>query len=182
MPWLCCGAAPWKSTTAHAHVQVLRAHLLGRKEKEAAREGGKEARRCGTRRPQQALSRHMKRSAPPGSQANDEISQAEVATEFAVPASVPPDGRGARGLALRAISFYQRALSPLLPPSCRFEPTCSHYTYEAIARYGLWRGGWLGAKRICRCNPLCRGGFDPVPDLPHHEDVKAADKPSDGDA
>ncbi len=65
--------------------------------------------------------------------------------------------------ALSAIRFYQSALSPLLPPSCRFTPTCSHYTYEAVERFGLWRGGWLGLKRVCRCNPLCKGGFDPVP-------------------
>lgn len=70
----------------------------------------------------------------------------------------------ARLAALAAIRFYQRALSPMLPPSCRFTPSCSHYTYGAIERFGLWRGGWLGFKRVCRCNPLCKGGFDPLPD------------------
>lgn len=72
----------------------------------------------------------------------------------------------ARRVALGAIRFYQGAVSPMLPPSCRFTPSCSHYTYGAIERFGLWRGGWLGLKRVCRCNPLCKGGFDPVPELP----------------
>ncbi|HRL10324.1 MAG TPA: membrane protein insertion efficiency factor YidD [Aggregatilineales bacterium] len=68
-----------------------------------------------------------------------------------------------RFLALGAIRFYQRRISPLLPPSCRFYPTCSQYTYEAIQIYGVLRGSWLGMRRIVRCNPLNPGGFDPVP-------------------
>ncbi|MFZ4813589.1 MAG: membrane protein insertion efficiency factor YidD [Phototrophicaceae bacterium] len=68
-------------------------------------------------------------------------------------------------LALGLIRFYKRFLSPLLPPSCRFYPTCSTYTYEAINRYGVWRGSWLGVKRIARCQPFYPGGYDPVPDL-----------------
>lgn len=66
-------------------------------------------------------------------------------------------------LALGVIRFYQRRISPLLPPSCRFYPTCSQYTYEAIQIYGVVRGSWLGMRRIVRCNPLNPGGFDPVP-------------------
>jgi putative membrane protein insertion efficiency factor len=83
--------------------------------------------------------------------------------------------------ALFLIRIYQRAISPALPASCRFYPTCSHYTYEAIARLGLWRGGWLGLKRLCRCNPFHKGGYDPVPLVPEASvpeasgDAKTAD-------
>lgn len=65
--------------------------------------------------------------------------------------------------ALVLIRFYQQRISPGMMPSCRFLPTCSHYTYEAIDRYGLLRGVCMGAWRILRCNPLNDGGFDPVP-------------------
>lgn len=61
------------------------------------------------------------------------------------------------------IRFYRKGISPLLPPSCRFYPTCSAYGLEAIQRYGAARGSWLTAKRILRCHPFCRGGYDPVP-------------------
>lgn len=67
-----------------------------------------------------------------------------------------------RRLILALIAAYQRCLSPLLPPSCRFHPTCSEYTRQAVLRYGAARGLWLGLKRIARCQPLCAGGFDPV--------------------
>jgi putative membrane protein insertion efficiency factor len=66
-------------------------------------------------------------------------------------------------LALALIRLYKRFLSPLLPPSCRFEPTCSVYTYQAIEKYGVLKGGWMGMKRISRCHPLNPGGYDPVP-------------------
>lgn len=68
-------------------------------------------------------------------------------------------------VALALIRFYQIAVSPLIPPSCRYYPTCSHYTYGAIARFGLARGGWLALKRLCRCHPFAAGGYDPVPPL-----------------
>ncbi|HUW96422.1 MAG TPA: membrane protein insertion efficiency factor YidD [Anaerolineae bacterium] len=64
---------------------------------------------------------------------------------------------------LMIIRLYRRFISPALPPSCRFVPSCSQYTYEAVERYGALRGGWLGAKRLLRCHPLHAGGFDPVP-------------------
>ncbi|MBC8100471.1 MAG: membrane protein insertion efficiency factor YidD [Armatimonadetes bacterium] len=66
-------------------------------------------------------------------------------------------------LALGAIRLYKRFISPVLPPSCRFTPTCSQYTYEAIEIHGVLKGSWLGAKRIARCHPLNPGGYDPVP-------------------
>ncbi len=66
-------------------------------------------------------------------------------------------------LALRLIRLYQRWISPLLGPRCIFSPTCSQYAVEAIQTHGLLYGGWLVFKRILRCNPFNRGGFDPVP-------------------
>ena len=61
------------------------------------------------------------------------------------------------------IRFYQTNISPLRPPCCRFIPTCSQYALEALEKYGALKGGWLAFKRILRCNPLCKGGYDPVP-------------------
>lgn len=69
-----------------------------------------------------------------------------------------------KGLALAAIRAYQRTLSRVLPPSCRFEPTCSHYVYGAVERFGVVRGGWLGARRLARCTPWGGRGYDPVPE------------------
>jgi hypothetical protein len=67
-------------------------------------------------------------------------------------------------IAMLIIRFYQRAISPLLPSTCRFEPSCSHYGYEAFRTHGFFRGGYLTLRRILRCNPLHPGGYDPVPD------------------
>ncbi|SFN07173.1 hypothetical protein SAMN05421741_1015 [Paenimyroides ummariense] len=61
------------------------------------------------------------------------------------------------------IRFYQLVISPLTPPSCRFTPTCSHYTLEALKKYGLFKGSWLGIKRIAKCHPWGKSGYDPVP-------------------
>ncbi|NJN98234.1 MAG: membrane protein insertion efficiency factor YidD [Anaerolineales bacterium] len=66
-------------------------------------------------------------------------------------------------LVLVLIRFYQKFISPALPPACRFHPTCSHYSYQAIEKYGLIKGGWLAVKRIGRCHPFHPGGYDPVP-------------------
>jgi uncharacterized protein len=62
-----------------------------------------------------------------------------------------------------AIRFYRKGISPLKPPVCRFHPTCSAYGLEAIERYGAGRGTWLLVRRIVRCQPFCKGGYDPVP-------------------
>lgn len=72
-----------------------------------------------------------------------------------------------RALLIAAIRLYQRVVSPVLPRSCRYEPTCSHYAAEAITRFGALRGGWMGLKRIASCHPWSEGGFDPVPDGRH---------------
>ena len=61
------------------------------------------------------------------------------------------------------VRFYRRQVSPLHPPCCRFIPTCSQYAMEAIEKYGAIKGGYLALRRILRCNPLCKGGYDPVP-------------------
>ena len=65
---------------------------------------------------------------------------------------------------LSLIRFYQRCNSPYTPPTCRFYPTCSHYAYEAISKYGPWKGGFLALKRLLRCHPFYKGDYyDPVP-------------------
>ena len=61
------------------------------------------------------------------------------------------------------VRFYRRNISPMHQPCCRFIPTCSQYALEAIQKYGAIKGGFLALRRILRCNPLCKGGYDPVP-------------------
>jgi putative membrane protein insertion efficiency factor len=61
------------------------------------------------------------------------------------------------------IRFYQLCISPVLPPHCAHTPTCSHYMLDAVQRYGVGRGVWLGVKRLLRCHPFSKGGYDPVP-------------------
>ena len=60
------------------------------------------------------------------------------------------------------IKAYRRLISPMLPASCRFTPSCSLYTLQAIEKHGLLRGGWMGGRRLMRCHPFSKGGFDPV--------------------
>jgi putative membrane protein insertion efficiency factor len=64
---------------------------------------------------------------------------------------------------IAAIRFYRKGISPLKPPVCRFTPTCSAYGLEAVERYGAARGSWLLIKRLARCQPFSKGGYDPVP-------------------
>jgi putative membrane protein insertion efficiency factor len=66
-------------------------------------------------------------------------------------------------LALGLIKLYQHTWSQVMPPACRFQPTCSQYTYEAIGKYGFFKGTWLGMRRFFRCHPWNEGGYDPVP-------------------
>lgn len=72
-----------------------------------------------------------------------------------------------RKIAIAPIRFYQRCISPLTPPACRYTPTCSQYTLEAIERHGVLRGTYLGIRRILRCNPWGGHGYDPVPEKFH---------------
>ncbi len=64
---------------------------------------------------------------------------------------------------LSLIRFYQRSISRTLPPACRFVPSCSEYAYQAVDKYGLWKGGWMAIRRLSRCHPFSAGGHDPVP-------------------
>lgn len=68
-----------------------------------------------------------------------------------------------RKVFLMPVYFYRYCISPLTPPSCRYTPTCSQYMVEAVMKYGIIKGGWLGLKRIARCNPWGGSGYDPVP-------------------
>ena len=67
---------------------------------------------------------------------------------------------------LKLIRFYQRNISVHTLPACRFQPTCSQYAYTAIERFGAFKGGWLAIRRLLRCHPFSRGGYDPVPEAP----------------
>ena len=71
--------------------------------------------------------------------------------------------RLAQNAAMGLIRVYQWTIGPALPPACRFQPTCSRYAYQAIERYGVFKGGWLTVKRLARCQPFGGSGYDPVP-------------------
>jgi len=64
---------------------------------------------------------------------------------------------------LALLRVYQLCISPVLPPHCAHTPTCSHYMVQAVNQHGVWRGVWLGIKRLLRCHPFSKGGYDPVP-------------------
>ena len=72
-------------------------------------------------------------------------------------------GRWPRAVVLALIRAYQATLSHLVFTQCRFTPTCSRYTFEAVERHGALKGSWMGVRRLLRCHPLQRGGYDPVP-------------------
>lgn len=69
-----------------------------------------------------------------------------------------------RKIVIFLLKIYKKFISPLLPPSCRYYPTCSVYAMQAVERFGVFKGGILAVKRLLRCNPYCKGGFDPVPE------------------
>ncbi|WP_246536082.1 membrane protein insertion efficiency factor YidD [Saccharopolyspora endophytica] len=83
-------------------------------------------------------------------------------------------------LLLGPVHVYRKVISPLLPPMCRFYPSCSAYAVEALTVHGLFRGGWLTVRRLLRCGPWHPGGLDPVP--PHRErraGIRLSDKPAE---
>jgi putative membrane protein insertion efficiency factor len=97
----------------------------------------------------------------------DSISSGALAEPIQTGLGQAPDERPARGVSLRGgivrvLGFYHRWLSPLLPPLCRFYPSCSVYAAQAIEKHGILEGGRLAAVRLCKCHPLHPGGFDPV--------------------
>ncbi len=83
---------------------------------------------------------------------------------------------------LLLIRGYQRAISPLLPPACRYAPTCSQYALEAIEAHGALRGVWLALRRLSRCHPGRTGGYDPVPGVGGRHDGGSAEPPGDATA
>lgn len=68
-----------------------------------------------------------------------------------------------RQFLIKLIDLYQYLLSPLMPPTCRFTPSCSQYARDVISKHGVWYGTWLSIKRVIRCNPWNPGGYDPAP-------------------
>src|SRR5437588_12855925 len=85
----------------------------------------------------------------------------------------------AKSFALRLLKVYQWAISPILPPACRYVPTCSEYAVEAVDRYGLMRGGWMAVGRILRCHPLAGSGYDPVVKI-HPAQMNSESSPASG--
>ena len=86
-----------------------------------------------------------------------------------------------RRVLIGLVKGYRLLISPMLPPSCRFYPTCSEYAVEALSRHGALKGGWLTLRRLGRCHPFCAGGIDPVPgtssehvDCPHDAESSAS--------
>jgi len=80
----------------------------------------------------------------------------------------------ARSIVLNLLRAYKCTVSPLFLPACRYVPTCSEYAMEAVERYGIARGGWLAMKRLLRCHPFVKGGFDPVVKLDDYNTARSA--------
>lgn len=98
------------------------------------------------------LSRHLRRTAGIDAKPGSTLSALNVIR------------RGAQFAMIFVVRAYQVVLGPMLPPACRYMPTCSNYALEALERHGPWRGGLLAIRRILRCHPFRSGGYDPVPD------------------
>jgi uncharacterized protein len=81
----------------------------------------------------------------------------------------------AQFVAIHLLRGYKWAISPMLPAACRYVPTCSEYTMEAVERFGALRGGWMALLRLLRCHPFVRGGYDPVVKHAHADSVTSAD-------
>ncbi len=102
--------------------------------------------------------------AGPGSRRSSPLPRHRAMSAGAVLTSIP------RRVVMGCIRFYQRFISPITPPSCRFYPTCSSYALTSVERFGVLRGGWMGICRIARCHPFSPGGYDPVPEtLDRHQ-------------
>jgi len=89
--------------------------------------------------------------------------QTSIASSRPVSASMPRGPHAATRALVRIVRAYQRIVSPVLPASCRYTPSCSEYTAQALTSHGMVRGAWLSIKRIARCHPWTDGGYDPVP-------------------
>lgn len=141
---------------------------------------------CG-RKIEETGKRHLKKEKPPMAESNSGTSQADAQsvdfcagpdqTLFSISPAIQPFidladfmQKVPERLALGFIFIYQRAISPMFPPVCRFRPTCSSYAAQSIKTHGFWRGSFLTARRLAKCHPLHPGGYDPVP--PKQEPVK----------
>ena len=115
---------------------------------------------------QTGLSDHI---APPSTDSCQQAAGSSERTQKFIGSSRIP---GIPGMLLQPVNYllaliylYRLAISPYLPPCCRFTPSCSTYALEALKRHGLWKGFWLTCWRLLRCQPFCKGGYDPVPPL-----------------
>lgn len=127
------------------------------------RRGEESLQEAGARGVPHLSSNDERRARPSGGEREAGSGRGRVDAAGAGVSTVPEVASIPARIATTLLRLYKRWVSPLLPPACRFEPTCSVYTCQAIERYGLIKGGWLGVRRILRCHPLHPGGFDPVP-------------------
>jgi putative membrane protein insertion efficiency factor len=89
--------------------------------------------------------------------------QTSVASDRTIAKPIDVVLKAPRFIVMATIRVYQSTIGPALPKACRFEPTCSHYAYTALERYGVFKGTWLALRRLARCQPFGGSGYDPVP-------------------